>query len=207
MTDTRQEANRMNDYRDSEAKTANARPSRALSLPPTHSLPVPGSHAMPPRHRPDAMPTRVIALATGVAASLGLVVLLVPAPETGAPVGSVAGADGVPPGASAEADAQVSASDVLETGAPSPVAASNAAAAAATAKPAKSGTKAKPSATAKPAKSGSGSTPTAKPPAPGASAAPGPTPAPKPTAAPTPKPTAKPTPAPTPVPSAASGKP
>ena len=32
MTDTRQEANRMNDYRDSEAKTANARPSRALSL-------------------------------------------------------------------------------------------------------------------------------------------------------------------------------
>ncbi len=201
----------MNDYRDSEAKTANARPSRALSLPPTHSLPVPGSHAMPPRHRPDAMPTRVIALATGVAASLGLVVLLVPAPEGGAPVGSVAGANGVPPGASAEADAQVSASDVLETGAPSPVAASaqasSAAAAAATAKPAKSGTKAKPSATAKPAKSGSGSTPTAKPPAPGATAAPGPTLAPKPTAAPTPKPTAKPTPAPTPVPSAASGKP
>ena len=199
----------MNDYRDAEAKAANARPARAVSLPPTHSLPVPVSHAMPPRHRPDAMPTRVIALATGVAASLGLVVLLVPPPATGTPSGSVAGANGVPPGASTEADAQVSASDVLEGDAPSPIAASAQAsnAAAAAAKPAKTGTKAKPSATSKPAKSGGGSTPTAKPPAPGVTAAPGPTAAPKPTPAPTPKPTPKPTPAPTPVPSAASGKP
>jgi len=166
--------------------------------------------ARPPRARADAMPTRAIAVATGVAASLGLVVLLVPAPPvSGAPSGSVASLDGVAAAASTQAQVgDVTASDVLETAAPSPV---PAATTAVTKTKTTTTTKAKTAvkATPKPA-TGSGGVPkVTPPPAPGATAAPQPSaaPTPNPTPAQTPKPTAMPTPAPTPVPSAASGKP
>jgi len=173
---------------------------RLLPDPPVRT---PGS--MPPgRKRSDPLPTRVIAAAAGVAATLGLIVVLAP-PE--AQVASGSTDTSAPQGSDAPTDSSALTGDVVESPAPSPVKVSRTARATA-----------KPTHAAKP-KAAAGTTTAAAPrvtPKPGAAATPAPKPTsgpqatPKPTPKPTPPPpppTPKPTPKPTPVPTGASGKP
>jgi hypothetical protein len=148
------------------------------------------------RRRADPAPTRAIAVAAGVATTLGLVVVLAPPDATSAGAAVL-----VPSGTELPSDPDLAALMVLETPAPSPSPSVTA----------KAKAKAKAKATAKPkSKSTTRSTTkaTAKPRT-GAKATPRPagTARPKATAKPTPKPTAKPKPKPTPVPTGASGKP
>jgi len=168
------------------------------------------------RRRSDALPTRALAAAAGVAATLGLIVVLVPPDTLVANGGGASGNTGnTDPGQAADASGvvgdAVSPSDVLETPAPSPSPLAT--------KGSKTKTKATPkatkgpSATARPAaggntgSSGGSSGGGAATPKPTAKAGPTAKPTPKPTPRPTPQPTPRPTPKPTPVPTAASGKP
>ena len=159
----------------------------------------------PARRRPDALPTRVVMSALGVAASLGLVTVISPPTKPAAAVGNtdtapdgqVAGAVGADPTQQSPGDS--AAPGVTESAAP-------AAQPKGTPKPGK--TAPKPvggSATPKPTKKSSGAVAAAPRPPAGATAAPGGA-APAPTAAPIAAPTAPPVAAPTAPPAPAADR-